>query len=51
MKPNEPEKWGQTGLFRIILPETLAEFEQRSFDIRKTFCLSLVCVPGLPPRK
>ena len=37
-----PETWGQTGRFRINLPETAAEFERRSSDIRETFRLSPV---------
>jgi hypothetical protein len=41
------ERRGQTGRFRIILPETVAEFERWSFDVRKTFCLSSVSVPGV----
>ena len=44
------EAWGQTGSSRIILPETVAELEQRSFDAGKTFRLSPVssCVAGSP---
>jgi hypothetical protein len=40
---------GQTGGFRIILPESVAEFEQRSSDDRKTFrlCLPSEIVPLL----
>ena len=34
---------GQTGGFPIILPETVAEFEPRSSDVRKTFRLFRVC--------
>lgn len=34
----------QTGRLRIILPETVAEFEHRLSDVWKTFRLS----PGLP---
>lgn len=30
------ETWGQTESFRIILSETVAEFEHRLFDVRKT---------------
>jgi hypothetical protein len=33
-------KWGQSGRFRIILPETVGEFEHRSSDVRKTLRLS-----------
>jgi O-methyltransferase involved in polyketide biosynthesis len=29
---------GQTGRFRIILPESVAELEQRSSDVRKRSC-------------
>jgi|HubBroStandDraft_2_1064218.scaffolds.fasta_scaffold71127_2 hypothetical protein len=47
------ETWGQKGCFRIILPETVAEFEQWSFEIRKTSRLSSSVGPtgldkGLP---
>jgi len=31
------ETWGQTGRFRIVLPETVAEFEHESSDFRKAF--------------
>lgn len=39
------ETWetrGQTGSIRIILPETVAEFEYRSSDVGETFRLSSV---------
>jgi hypothetical protein len=42
------QTWGQTGRSRIILPETLAELELRSSQVRKTFRLSRAS-PGHPP--
>src|SRR5882762_2294981 len=34
------ETWAETGCFRIILPGTVAGFEQRSSDVKKRFRLS-----------
>lgn len=34
------ETWGQAGSFRVILPETMVEFEHRLSEVGRTLCLS-----------